>query len=155
MAISYPLINGFRHANAQAEVRVAGNIILGVTEVNYSVNGNQASVYAQGALPIAQTMGKFEYKADITFLLEEFNVLIASLGRGYMLVPFDIVVTYDAPGGGLSVIVDTIQGARITSTENAGLSAGSADAITRKCELLPAGILFNGLPPGPDQLVVG
>jgi hypothetical protein len=152
MAISYPLLNGFRHSNAQAEARVNGNIVLGITEANYTVTGNQQSVYAQGALPIGQTMGKFEFKADVSMLIEEFHQLIAALGEGFMLVPIDFVFTYDNPGGGLSVIVDTVIGARITSVENAGWSAGSSDAITKKLELLPAAILFDGKRPGPAQL---
>src|ERR1700743_2423039 len=108
MAIQYPLINGKRHAWAQAEIRVRTSIILGITEVNYSYAANQALQYAAGVQPIAATDGKFEYKADITFVLEEYNLLIASLGRGFAGVPFDVVVSYSAPlNSGLSTIVDT------------------------------------------------
>ncbi len=154
-AIQYPLINGVRHAFSSIELRVNGSIILGFTEINYSPKLDPGIVRAAGALPVGMTLGNMEYEGDFTLLLQEFNNMLVQLGDGFMTVPFDIVVAYDASlggvqSGGLDVIVDTLEGCRISSVE-ATASSGSTDALTRKCTVKPLNVLLNGLRPGPQQ----
>ena len=158
MAIAYPLVNGFRHSYAQLEIRVAGSIVLGITELNYSWKLEPAVVRGAGALPIGLTLGNADYDADFSILLEEFNSLMDILGaQGPALtVPFDIVAAYDPTIGqlsnpqNLSVLVDTVKGCRITNIEHSS-SSGSTDAIVRKCTVKPLGILINGVSPMPEQ----
>ena len=155
MAIAYPLINGVRHSFSSVEIRLNNSIVLGITEINYTPTLDPAVVRGAGALPIALTLGNAEYDGDFSILLEEFNQLQTQLGEGMMVVAFDIVISYDAtignvPDGGLSVIVDTLKGCRITKIEH-GASSGSTDAIVRKCTIKPMDILLNGLRVGPEQ----
>jgi hypothetical protein len=155
MATAYPLVNGVRHSWSSVEIRVAGQIILGVTEINYSPTLDPAVVRGAGALPIGHTLGNAEFAGDFSILLEEFNALMTVLGQGAMTVPFDIVTAYDATiggvaAGGLSVIVDTLQTCRISQIDNAA-SSGSTDAIVRKCTLKYLGLLLNGVSPMPQQ----
>lgn len=155
MAVAYPLINGVRHSWSSIEIRLAGGIVIGVTEINYTSTLDPGVVRGAGALPIAHTLGNAEYEGDFTILLEEFNSLMTLLGEGAMTVAFDIVVSYDATignvvSGGLSVITDTIKGCRITKIE-AGNSGGSTDASVRKCTIKPLQMLYNGVSQMPTQ----
>lgn len=152
MAIPYPLINGVRHSWSSIEIRVAGQIVLGFTEINYSPTLEPGEVRGAGPRVIAHTLGQGSYEGDFTILLEEFKALTALLGQSgpFMTVPFDIIVTYDEEGSGLSTIVDTIIGARITKFE-AGNSSGSTDASTRKCTIKYLGLLVDGVDPLPPQ----
>lgn len=151
--IPYPLINGRRHSWSSIEIRVAGQIVLGLTELNYSATLDPGIVRGAGSLPIGMTQGNAEFDADFSILLEEFNNLMERLGPGSMLVPFDIVASYDESESGLSTIVDTIQNCRITKIE-ASNSSGTTDGTTRKCTVKHIGILYNGVSPMPQQPTV-
>lgn len=148
--VQFPLVNGVRHSWASVEARVNGQIVLGFTEVNYSDGLEPGIVKAAGALPIALTTGDASFDGDFTILLEEFNQLVAALGPRWKLVPFDIVCTYAEEDSGLTTIVDTIKGCRITKTE-AGNSSGSTDGTVRKCTIKPMGLLWNGVDSMPAQ----
>lgn len=155
MAVAYPLINGCRHSWSSIEFRANNNVILGITEINYTTKLEPTVVRAAGALPIGLTLGNADFDGDFSLLLEEFNQLMLTLGPGAMAVPFDIVVSYDATlgnvlDGGLSVIVDTLQGCRITNIE-ASNSGGSTDPSVRKCTIKPTLILLNGVALTPEQ----
>jgi hypothetical protein len=155
LAIQYPLVNGFRHAWSSCEIRLAGDITLGCTEINYSIKTDRAYVRGAGALPIGQTLGNFTYEADLSILVAEFDQFMTLLGPQAMTQFWDIVVSYDAGVGlinasPLAVIQDTIQQATITEI-SAAVSSGSADGLVRKITLMPSGLLLNGVAATPDQ----
>ena len=150
MSTPYPLINGKRHSWASVEIKLADDIILGVTELNYKDSLDPSIVRGAGPRPIAFTLGMAEFDGDLTILLEEFNTLVTKLGPGWKAVSFDIIVTYDESGSGLSTIVDTLKGVRLTTTEN-GASSSSADATVRKMSLKCLDILWNGVSSIPAQ----
>ncbi len=154
MGIQYPLVNGFRHSWSSLEVRLAGDITLGCTEINYSVKTDRGYVRGAGAIPLGQTLGNFTFEADLSILEAEFNQFMLTLGFQAMTNFWDIVVSYDAgigllDGSALPVIQDTIQQATITEISGAQ-SSGSSDALVRKITLMPSGILWNGLTLTPD-----
>ena len=151
MSAPYPLVNGVRHSWASVEIKANDDIVLGITEVNYKNSLEPSEVMGAGPRPIAYTLGKASFDGDFTILLEEFNAFITKLGAGWQSRAFDIVVTYDESGSGLSTIVDTIKGCRITSTEGAATSA-NADAIVRKLPFKALDILWNGLSGVPNQV---
>jgi hypothetical protein len=95
-------------------------------------------------------VGKAEFEGDFSIYLEEFNTLVTKLGPGWKAVSFDIVVSYDESGSGLSTIVDTLKGCRITDTESAATSA-NADASVRKMPFKCLDILWNGVSAIPAQ----
>src|ERR1700749_4419118 len=142
-ATPYPFISGSRHSWASIEIRVAGQIVLGIIEVNYTPTLDPGVVYGAGPLPIAMTTGKAEFEGEFTILLEEFNTLIQNLGDAFMTQFFDIIVSYDATGTGLTTVVDTLHGCRITKVE-ASNAASSTDASSRKCSIKMLQLLLNG-----------
>lgn len=150
MSAPYPLINGVRHSWASIEIKVNDDIVLGITEINYDDTLDPSEVYGAGPRPIAFTLGKASFKGDFTILLEEFDALIQKLGAGWKAQSFDIIVTYDESGSGLSTIVDTVKGCRITNTEGSNSSANS-DATVRKLPFKCLDILWNGLSSLPNQ----
>lgn len=154
MSIQYPLTNGFRHAWSSIEIRLAGDITLGCTEINYSVKTDRGYVRGAGALPLGQTLGNFTFEADLSILESEFDQVMQLLGEQAMTQFWDIVVSYDAGIGlidasPLAVIQDTIVQATITEISGSQ-SSGSSDAIVRKLTLMPSGILWNGVSLTPD-----
>ncbi len=146
----YPLTNGVRHSWASVEIRVSDDIVLGITEINYKDKLDPGIVKGAGVRPIAFTLGSAEFEGDMTILLEEFNTLVTKLGPGWKAVQFDIIVSYDESGSGLSTIVDTIKGCRITDTE-AGATSSNTDGTTRKMPFKCLDILWNGVSSIPDQ----
>lgn len=149
--LTLPLINGVRHNASSVEVKVANIIIIGVKSVNYSRKRNRTQVRGFHPDPIAQTLGENEYSADLEMYFAEYMLLQNTLlqlggGKGYGDVTFDVLCTYGA--NGFDTVTDTIRGCNIDSTET-GLSQGP-DAITRKIELSPLKIFYNGV----DDLTV-
>jgi len=150
MSAPYPLINGVRHSWASVEIKLDDDIILGITEINYKDKLDPGIVKGAGVRPIAFTTGSAEFDGDVTLLLEEFNTMISKFGPAWKTRQFDIIVTYDESGSGLSTIVDTIVGCRITDTE-ASASSTSVDGSVRKCPFKALDILWNGLSSAPGQ----
>jgi hypothetical protein len=156
MALRYPLINGVRHSWAEVEIRVDNTIILGCTKIDYSDKLDPGIVRGAGSNIIAFTTGIQETSGSITFLLEEFQVLVQALQQKnptWKLVQFPIMVTYDGSASGLSTIQDTIIGARISEVKIGTTEAGSADPMTRECSLFHMGVQWGdalGSPPFPS-----
>lgn len=153
MAVAFPLVNGVRHSWTSVEIKVAGSIIGGITEINYAPKLEAATVRGAGPLPIGTTTGLASYTADFTILLEEFNSLTLALGPAWMTAFFDVDVSYSDEGytaAGLSTINDSIRRVRITEV-TAAASNGSGDPLVRKCTLLPLEMYLNGVSPMPNQ----
>ncbi len=148
----YPLINGVRHDWASIELHVAGQIVIARKSINYSRIRTRAMAEGASPDPLGKTLGRNAYKADIEMLLAEFYQLQSILsqqaaalgganGAGYGDVPFLVQVMYASRG--FDQVTDTIIGCTMDSTEVA--HGVSPDALSRKFELNPLKILFNGL----------
>ena len=140
-AIQYPLINGVRHSFSSIELNLAGLIFVGFKSINYTRTRSRTMVYGNHPDPIGKTQGTNEYKSDCELYFAEFTLFQAELGPGYGDVPFVLLVTYTS--NGFDTVQDTISGCTLDSTE-ASNSQGT-DPTTRKFELNPIKILFNGL----------
>ncbi len=150
--ILYPLTNGVRHDWASIELHVAGQIVIARKSIDYSRVRTRAMAEGGSPDPLGKTLGRNAYKATLELLLAEFYQLIGILsqqaaalggqnGAGYGDVPFLVQVMYQSRG--FDQITDTIIGCTLDSTEAAhGISP---DALSRKFELNPTKILFNGL----------
>jgi hypothetical protein len=149
--LPYPLINGFEFSFASIELKFAlpsGLIIVkAVKSANYSAPTEIMKLWGTHPEPIAQTIGKQDYEADVELYFSAAVLqLQAGLGPGWSQIFFDMHVTYQTPGN-FPLITDIIRGCRLTSPEQgAGMTAGGTDAVTRKYKLNPMSILYGGLP---------
>jgi hypothetical protein len=149
--IPVPLVNGVRHDWSSIELHIAGQIVIGRKSINYSRKRTRSMVEAGSPDPLGKTRGRNVYTADIELYLAEFNQLQDLLsqqaaaagginGGGYADVSFSVVVMYSE--NGFDQITDTILGCTLDSTE---VGHGvSPDALSRKFEMNPIKILFNG-----------
>lgn len=138
--IAYPLLNGVRHSFASVEFKFNGLIYVGVASMNYKRTRTRGWVRGNHPDPLGKTLGENEYTADVELYLAEWNVFQANLGAGYGDVFFDATATYSS--NGFDLISDTILGCTFDTTEVA-LAKGT-DGLSRKIELNPVKILFNG-----------
>lgn len=139
--IPYPLVNGVRHSFASIEFKFFGQIIIGFKSITYSRKRERTKVYGAHPNPLGKTRGKNSYDASCELYLAEFNASLQQLGDGYGDVFGDIFVTYSE--NGFDTIQDVIRGCTIDTTEAEG-SEGT-DPLTRKIDLSPLQILFNGI----------
>ncbi len=142
--ISYPLINGVRHGYSSIELKLAGQIFLGFTAINYSRTRSRGLARGQHPDPLGKTRGTNEYKGDCELLLAEFNLLqslLVAQGAGYGDVFFQVLVTYGE--NQFDTITDTLNGCTVDLTD-ASNSEGP-DPLKRKIDLSPLKILFNGI----------
>jgi hypothetical protein len=139
--IQYPLINGVRHDFSSVEAKLAGLVFIGVKSIDYSRTRERGMVQGNHPDPMGKTRGKNTYKATVEVYIAEWNAFQKQLGPGYGDVFFPFLVTYVE--NGFDTICDEIQGCTMDSTE-ASMSTGT-DPLTRKFELNPLKILFDGI----------
>lgn len=139
--ISYPLVNGVRHDFSSIELKLNGQIFVGFKSINYSRTRSRTMVYGNSPDPIGKTKGTNEYAADVEIYLAEWNAFQDSLGEGYGDTLFQVLVTYS--NDGFDTIQDVIRGCTIDGLEVS--QSQGADPLSRKFEMSPLKILFNGL----------
>lgn len=147
--IPYPYINGVRHSFASVEFKFNGLIFTGIANMNYSRTRSRGLVRGNHPDPMGKTIGENEYSAEVELYVAEWNLFQASLGnkgKGYGDAFFTATCVYSA--NGFDMITDTILGCTMDTTE-ASLAKG-VDGLSRKIQLNPLKILFNGL----DDLAV-
>lgn len=143
--IQYPMVNGFRHSFASIELKMAGQLFTGFKSVNYSRTRSRSLVRGNHPDPLGKTRGENEYKADVELYFAEWVLFMELLkqgagGGGYGDKPFNVDVTY---GESLfATTVDQLVGCTFDTTDAS--NGQGPDALTRKVELNPLKILFNG-----------
>jgi hypothetical protein len=155
----FPLINGmyFSWADVEATTTIVASgqpfTFVGVKAINYKASLSKQKVRGTASVSIGLTKGKYEATGDVEFYLPQANLLISTLGPGWMQSPITFQVSYvssgplGAPGSGLpqTVITDTIPPCFLTEMD-ASQSEGD-EPLTRKFTLtIPGQILFNGIP---------
>jgi hypothetical protein len=141
MAIDYPFINGVRHEWSSVEIKLKGQIYVGIKSISYSDKLEPTKLRGTHPQAIGRTRGEYDCEASIEMYLAEANELRKALGAGYKEIAFDIVVAYSEDG--LESITDEIIGCRIKS-EDGGGSQGP-DALVKKFDLDVMLVRWNGL----------
>lgn len=147
--IQFPLLNGVRHSFTSIELKFAAvpggpsisQVFFGFKSLNYTRTRNRVLVRGNSPDPLGKTQGENDYSADCELYLAEWNLLMTTLGPGYGDAAFMIQASYSA--NGFDTIQDTVTGCTIDSTE-ASQSQGP-DPLTRKINLMPLKVLFNGV----------
>jgi hypothetical protein len=141
--IPYPMTNGARQSFVSIEVKLNGQIFVGIPKIDYKRTRERTVITGTNADPLGKTRGENKYEGSCDIYLAEFNQFMVSTmgGAGYGDVFFNVDVTYSE--NGLDVIHDTLIGCTIDSTE-ASNSKGSEGSL-RTVNLSPLKVLFNGI----------
>ncbi len=148
MSIQYPDINGNRFSFASVAATtmptpggVAGAplAMLGFKEVSYSSSKEPGMVYGTSSKPLGRTRGQAKYEASMTMYKKEADAFLATLGDGFMDVPFLLLVQYAE--GTDPIQTDQIIGCKITKHED---TASGTDALAVKFTLSVMDIKYNG-----------
>src|SRR5271154_6739125 len=81
-AIPYPFVNGDRHSFASIEMKLNGQIFLGIKSIDYSRTRNRELVRGTHPDPLGKTVGENDYKASVEVYLAEWNQFQNSLSLG-------------------------------------------------------------------------
>jgi hypothetical protein len=132
-------LNGIPYAAKDIEISFLGRIVTGVTELNYEeVPEEVQKVHVIGTKePVARTIGKADYKGDMTLLVNEVaGIEIAADGSIKDIGEFPITVVFKA----LPVpLKQTLKGVKFLGKALA-VSGGSANALAFKCPIDIMGI---------------
>ncbi|WP_046245012.1 hypothetical protein [Hymenobacter terrenus] len=99
------LVNGIEYSWSNAVFTVAGNVIAGISEIEYSDELEKVHNWGAGSAPVSRSYGKYEAKGSITLHSSEVERLtrVAPGGDIKAIPPFDITVTFAAQLGQLPV----------------------------------------------------
>jgi hypothetical protein len=140
-----PLINGNRYDFSSIEAKLDGRSYLGFKSINYSHSLEPGEVFGTDAQKMGRTRGQYKPEASFEMYKEEYALLLAGLGDGYMERAFMIVVNYEERDLIPRVVTDRIVGFRIKKAENAH-SPGN-EPLTVKVEGSVMYILEDGNAP--------
>lgn len=142
--LTVPLTNGVRHSFASIELKLANQIFLGFTAINYTRTRNRGLGRGAHPDPLFKTKGENEYSADCELFFAEFMAFIKAVRAvggipAYGDIMFDVIVTYTEVG--FEPVVDELIGCSIDSTEAS--NGQGTDPTTRKVDLNPLKIRFG------------
>jgi len=123
------------------KIVILGRTLEGVTELSYGDEVEKENIYGAGNMPVGRGIGNYKPKASITFLKEEINALLLSLGPGRRITdiePFDIPVIFEYDK---MIYKDVIRNVEFTGNQ---VEVKQGDkSIATKLELLPSHIDWN------------
>jgi len=128
--ISTPLINGHRFSFASIEATVNGIPLIGFKSINYSQELEPGDVFGTRSNKLGRTRGKQNANCDFEMYRlewENLKITLGAAGFGYGETPFNITVCYADLGA--PVIVDLIEGVRITKAEFSNSEGTDATAV--------------------------
>jgi hypothetical protein len=132
-----PFINGHRFSFASIDVIANGRLFYGVTRIAYGSSLKPGSIRGSDTERIGRTPGESEHKCEMEMYQHEFQALIESLGAGWGLVPFDVVVAFDernrydndSAGEPEGVVTHSILGCRITDVDLSSQEGTEANKV--------------------------
>lgn len=140
MTTPYPLINGIRHEWSSIEIKLDGDVYVGVKSIKYSASLKGTKLRGTHPAPIGRTRGEYDCEASIELWFAEAVTFRKKLGDGYLEKAFDIVVSYVEEE--FDTIVDELIGCRIVKDEGGG--SQGADGLSISWDLDPMKITFDG-----------
>ena len=156
MAQEPAIINGHRYSFASIELTANNQVFLGITRISYGSSMKPGKVRGTDGEYVGRTPGDAEHRCEIQILQHEYQLLLATLGPGFGLVPFDIQVAFAEPytyeqqasttAEPEGVTTHMIRGCRITDADlsaQEGPDANKVDVI-----LDPTTIIYGQVPPG-------
>jgi hypothetical protein len=135
------LINGIEYGWAQGVTTVAGVLVNGISEINYSDKRAMKDNYGAGSKPVSRSYGAYEASGDITLHASEVERLTAAAPNRDLtqLGMFDITVTF-APLPGQSPVKHVLRGCQFMTNSRA-MKQGD-DRFDVKLDLIVAEIAW-------------
>ena len=149
-------VNGAIYSWASIEAKVDGEVVRGITAVNFSETVERTKAYGSGSSrgPRGRTRGKYDCEGSLTMHVDSLHELIQRLaqqapdGRSYGRVPFTVVIYYDEEGlGGVTIELEECLIAGATSAESEG-----TDASVVEVPLSVMRFLRNGLSLAEEEI---
>lgn len=109
---SYPQVNKNAYSFCSIELVINGATIVGVQSVNYKMSLKPGIVRGASARKNGRTLGTYEPTASMTLYKQDADDLLFSLGDGFGMKVFDIVIHFAEEGQPISTV--NIVGCRIT-----------------------------------------
>lgn len=139
------MVNGRSYDWSMIEINfsnIAGEAIVGITNVKYKRERKIENNYGAGSEPISRGFGNYTYTASLTMDMNAIQQLKGLTTTGVLedLGEFDVVVSYNHPTSGMTV-VDTIK-ACIFSENGVDVSQDDT-TITQELNLNPGGMEFG------------
>jgi hypothetical protein len=136
-----PIINGQAYDWASASCHLLGQVVNGITAVNYGEKQEKTNNYGSGVQPSSRGRGKVEYESKITLEEKEVRRILAAMPAGKNLrhiPPFTITVSYLV---GEKVVTDKVLNAEFTG-QKIDIKQGDT-TIEQELELVIAGISWG------------
>lgn len=148
--VNYPDINGNRYGWSSIEIGVAGNITLGVKDINYENALEPGEVRGTKSYKLGRTRGELKSTASLTMYKLEWLQMIRNFGPGYMEYVFDVTVSYADTGQ--PTTTDIIVGCRIK--KHADEPKQGSEPATVKIDLDVFYVEEDGMAPTVDITVL-
>jgi hypothetical protein len=95
MALSIPLVNGFRYGWASIAVQNGPDKMPGLRGVSFKCAQELGESRGAGVQKLGDIRGPVTFEASITLLLEDQFDFCTALGEFYMSTPFGLLVKYE------------------------------------------------------------
>lgn len=93
------LINGESYGYHHIDFPLFGQVVQGISEINYSRKQEKTNNYGRGNKPVSRGRGRFECEASITVEMKEVEWLkIKARGSLLGVKPFHIPIVYSGDG---------------------------------------------------------
>jgi hypothetical protein len=140
---TYPNVNDRAYSYASIELDIDGDLYYASKSINYSDNMEPGELRGQSQHRLGRTAGDYKAEASLELSREEWEILRAKFGDGFMLRSFDIQVSYSEDN--MPLITDEVVGCRIKKVDYS--NSQGPDASMVKLDLDVTYIKHNGSVP--------
>ncbi|MDR3046127.1 MAG: hypothetical protein LBU51_00750 [Bacteroidales bacterium] len=137
-----PLVNGIAYSWSDIKTRIAGQLVIGITGLDYGQTRQVDNIYGMGSNPVARGYGRNEATAKLTLLKDEV-VALERAAEGHDITnipPFDITVSY-VPLNQSKIKTDIIKNCQFKGNSASWKEGDSSNAV--ELELLPSHIIYG------------
>lgn len=111
------IFNSKQYAWSDISVAIAGKIINGITEVEYTEKKEKTSLYGRGNTPHAILSGNRTFEGKLGIWQSELEAMTKSAGNKDVLsLEFDVVISY-VPDDSTETVTDVLKGVQFSEVK--------------------------------------
>ncbi len=136
-----PRVNGHVYSYVDIQFTISGQLVSGITEINYDTEREKENYYASGSEPIGVTYGERKYTASVGMTKQLCDDLRRSSATGRLedIPPFDFPVVYINENGTYTKdVLKNFEFKKLTKSFKKG-----DKGLEVKCECLISGIVTS------------